>query len=117
MKHPSTQQADAPPDRADSSLRAAMRAGLPESAAGDLEALQARIIAQWQMRAAFSAGNGPPASSVLSLRSLNRRLVMLLATVAVLAAVTTAALWRGTDPALEELLEPDVLSLISLGQM
>ncbi|MES2972146.1 MAG: hypothetical protein V4757_00985 [Pseudomonadota bacterium] len=117
MKHRPERPRDAAVDRQDSSLRAAMHAGLPPPPAGELDALQSRIIAQWQMRAAFPADAGPQASSVLGLRGLKRRMVMLLVTTAVLATVATAALWRGTDPAMEELLEPDVLSLISLGQL
>ena len=109
----------AQPPEGDRDLRAALRASLPHGPDPGLEPLQARVLAQWRMRSA-------PAGQALSLgggvmgllRGFGHgpRLRVAAGLVLAVAIAGSVYLQRG-DPALDELLEPDVLSLIMIGEL
>ena len=117
-----------PPDRptaagADSNLRQRMQDALAQPCAWEQpsvqeqDALQSRVMAQWRQRTASgtTAVNEPAASLR---RALTKRpLQMGLASLALVAVVGLPTAWLRGDPALEELMEPDVLSLITLGEL
>ena len=124
MSHPTP-----PPDRptaagADSNLRQRMQDALAQPCAREQpsvqqqDALQSRVMAQWRQRtaSATTAVNEPPVASLR--RALTKRpLQMGLASLALVAVVGLQTAWLRGDPALEELMEPDVLSLITLGEL
>lgn len=98
---------------ADHALRTAMRRSLARSSAQGLEDLQAKALAQWRQNTlepqvlalGTSVGwRAPPRAWALA--------ALVLAAAALLLQMTTAP-----DPTLDELLQPDVLSLISLGEL
>lgn len=117
------------PDRshsagADSNLRQRMQDALAQPYAQEQpyaeqqqDALQSRVMAQWRQRTAAGATvvDGPVASLRRAL--MKRPLQMGLASLALVAVVgLQTTLLRG-DAALEELMEPDLLSLITLGEL
>ena len=112
-----------PSNPADHSLRAELRHGLDHSARhGDLDtdALQARVIAQWQQRHPLADATLAQASGS-ALRGggvqPHRRLWWTAGALLIAALLFSVAPWQRPDPALDELLQLDVLSLISLGEM
>lgn len=124
MSEPTTHADRSYPSGADdSSLRQRMQEALAQPHAQEqpyakeLGALQSRVMAQWQQRTAstVAVGSGPAASLR---RALGKRpLQMGLASLALVAIVAVQTSWMRIDPALDELMEPDVLSLITLGEL
>ena len=100
---------------ADDALRAAMRAALSSGSDADLAPLQSRVLAQWRMRTATASLATPLGGGVAGLRQ-HPRLLALAALALAVALAGTVYLKRG-DPALDELIEPDVLSLIMIGEL
>ena len=123
MSHPTPAPDRPTPAGADSNLRQRMQDALAQPCAREQpsvqqqDALQFRVMAQWRQHAAFATTvNGPPAASLR--RALTKRpLQMGLASLALVAVVGLPTAWLRGDPALEELMEPDVLSLITLGEL
>ena len=123
MSHPTPAPDRPTPAGADSNLRQRMQDALAQSCAREQPsvqqqgALQSRVMAQWRQRTASgtTAVNEPVASLR---RALTKRpLQMGLASLALVAVVGLPTAWLRGDPALEELMEPDVLSLITLGEL
>ena len=123
MSHPTPAPDRPTPAGADSNLRQRMQDALAQPCAREQpsvqqqDALQSRVMAQWRQRtaSATTAGNEPVASLR---RALTKRpLQMGLASLALVAVVGLQTAWLRGDPALEELMEPDVLSLITLGEL
>ena len=108
----------------DDRLGTQLRQALDHSAGrgdGDTDALQARVIAQWQQRHPVTDSAWATAGHAASARGSapQRRRLWWAASALVLAAVLiTVAPWQPRpDPALEELMQLDVLSLMSMGAM
>ena len=111
----------APPDAAaDRRLQHALRELPVPDASQRIDALQQRVMAQWQ------AAHAPSAAPLVQ-GAGGRRLALaaggrrrwLLGSGMVLGGLALAlGLWlRQPDPALEELLQPDVLSQMAIGEM
>ena len=103
------------PADADDALRATMRAALSSGSDADLAPLQSRVLAQWRMRTATASLATPLGGGVAGLRQ-HPRLLALAALALAVALAGSVYLKRG-DPALDELIEPDVLSLIMIGEL
>lgn len=109
-----------PPDD-DDALKQALRRLPPAGDPARLAALEQRVLAQWQ--ASHAAATAPLAQASGPLRHLvlagpgRRR--WWFGSVALLGGAALAlGLWlRQPDPALEELLQPDVLSQMAAGEM
>lgn len=105
------------PDKDDEALRQALRQASPRTA--DSGALQQRVLAQWQQRHAQQPplhqrallAAGPALLLGQTRRQRLARLLLLLA-----LGVALAAWWLRPDPTLNELLQPDVLSQMGLGE-
>lgn len=112
----------------DQALREALRQLPSPITADESEALQARILAQWdQSCAGKPAASAAPASTFV----LNGRGLLLgsgpgahrwrLAAVAIVLSVVAASAWwaqQRPDPTLDEdLMHPDVLSLMAIDEM
>lgn len=85
--------------------------------AGVLETLQARALAQWQLHQQTQtiALVGPVARLRWVLR--DKEVQFGLASLALVLVVAWMTGMGGVDPGLDELLEPDVLSLIAAGEL
>lgn len=96
----------------DDALRASMQRALASTTSPGLEGLQARAMAEWRahMRADPSLSLGATAGW----RAHPRRWGL---AVLALAVAGLLLLKAAPDPAQDELLQPDVLSLISLGEL
>lgn len=97
----------------DQALRTAMQRSLAQSPSQGLDGLQARALAQWGEH-----GRHPPALTLGTSAAWRMHPRAWLAGAAALVAV--ALLLQpvtAPDPALDELLQPDLLSLISLGEL
>ena len=106
------------PVHEDHALRARLRSGLHNASEGS-EALEARVLAQWRQRHAATEAVAASAAGA-SLRSPGTpRRPWWLASGALLAAalLITLATWQRPDPAMEELMQLDVLSEMTLGEM
>lgn len=113
-------------DAEDATLRAQLRQLRAPQA--DSQALQQRVLAQWRSQAGtLGSASQPNGSGTLAWRGgpvglgerllarLGRRAGLALALLAVLTALS--AWWLRPDPALQELLQPDVLSQMGLGEL
>jgi hypothetical protein len=109
------------------SLRQALRALPPESDPTRLAALEARVLAHWQANhtpASGTARQGGPASTRWPRGWLRQRWMMVSGLVSGLALSAMLALGLGVqipglggDPALDELMQMDVLSQMAIGEM
>ena len=116
-KHPSTEPSPNPgPDASsDETLRTTLQSGLAgASDQATSQALQERVLAQWQQRHAapeLALAGGP--HSAWGFRAQKW------ATPVLLLAISLALLgwWNRPDPTLEELMQLDVLSQMALGEM
>ena len=103
----------------DPSLKRALQA-LPAAAAGaELDALGQRVLYDWHARQAsgdaVQAATAPGAT--LGARLWQRRVWVGSAGLAAVAVVATAVLVTRPDPVLDELMQPDVLSEMAIGEM
>jgi type VI protein secretion system component VasF len=106
-----------PADR-DAALRQALQQSLQDTPAADHTALQDRVMAQWQQRHPAAAPALAGAHGVhLSGDRAGRLGWWLLAGGLVLAAALALGWANRSDPVLDELMQPDVLSQIGLGEL
>lgn len=106
----------------DSELQRRLQASLHEGASPDAastQALQDRVMAQWAQRhtgqLAWETATAGGTIGIGSARRTRRQRWAL--AVLALGLVLTVAWINRPDPALEELLQPDVLQLITLGSI
>jgi hypothetical protein len=100
----------------DEALRDQLKTALMQDADDSTGALQARVLAQW--RQAHPAGGAVVSSGRAGALQAAWRQHPVLWTGAV--AVLVLGMWLlrpAQDPALEELMQPDVLTLISAGEL
>lgn len=113
MTKSNPQQRDSQGDQA---LRQRLMAGLDDPASDDTQALQARVLAQWRQSRSqqiVAAGTGPAAT----LRAAWREHPLRWTGAVLLLALGLWLLRPAQDPAMDELMQPDVLSLISMGEL
>jgi hypothetical protein len=108
-----------PHDGRDTALRAKLHAGLDPHGADHSEALQERVLAQWRLR--HPAQGSQPATAagpVLGAGGAGRRPLWWATGVLLAAALlVTASPWQRPDPTLDELMQIDVLTLMSMGEI
>ena len=103
----------------DPSLKHALQT-LPAAAANsELDSLGQRVLDDWHAR--YAGGDAVHAATApgatLGARLWQRRVWVGSAGLAAVAVVATAVLMTQPDPALDELLQPDVLSEMAIGEM
>ncbi len=100
---------DTPGDQA---LRTAMQRSLAQSSTQGLDGLQAKALAQWREHTHHTPiALGTSAAWRMHPRAWLAGAAALVAVALLLQPITAP------DPALDELLQPDLLSLISLGEL
>jgi len=119
MNAPHPQKPSTKPTSADDQrLRLRLRDALARSPAKGLEALESRTLEQWRLRGA--AGQHRHTGPIGALQAGWRQHPALWS--GTLLALGLAALlllkpWAQPDPGLDELMQPDVLSLIAIGEL
>ena len=111
---------DAPPSADDEALKGALRSAMSDQPAADTDALASRVMAQWadaHAQAATPVVAAAGRSATLGSAPWRRRLWLGMAGVAAVALIATAVALLRPDPALEELMQPDVLSQMAIGEM
>ncbi|MCU0925630.1 MAG: hypothetical protein MUF44_06200 [Hydrogenophaga sp.] len=101
----------------DAELRQRLRESLAPSSSEDLQALEARALEQWRQRTAAQAHQQGPLAVVQAHWRLHPALWSGGLLALCLAALLLTKPWAVPDPALDELLQPDVLSLIAAGEL
>jgi len=105
-------------NRGNAAERLALRNSLHPAADGQVDALRERVLAQWQLRQAAQGTATVTPSGTLLLHSMRVRWTAL--GLAMTLAVVGLVTWQtGTwsDPTLDELSQPDVLSVLSLDML
>jgi hypothetical protein len=103
---------DTPDTATDHGLRTAMQESLARSPARGLDDLHAKAIAQWRQHA-----HGAPVVTLGTSAGWQAHPRAWTLAALALAAAAMLLMNNAPDPALDELLQPDVLSLISLGEL
>jgi len=114
---PNTPEHD--PDSADDQrLRQSLRDALARSSTEGLQALESRALEQWRQRttAAPHRHTGPIAALQAVWHHHPARYSGMLLALG-LAALLLFKPWAPPDPAIDELMQPDVLSLIAIGEL
>lgn len=101
----------------DRSLRKSLRDALATAPRDTLGSLEARAMQQWQrLHPDRRQPHGPLAALQLGWRLHPAWFTSGLLALA-LAALLAVRLWAPADPGIDELMQPDVLSLISMGEL
>lgn len=111
-----TLHSESRPSHDDPALRSGMRQALRNAPADGLAALESRALQQWRHHHGPARAHGPVAALQLGWRQHPGWFssgLLALAIVVVLAARS----WMPSDPGIDELMQPDVLSLISMGEL
>jgi hypothetical protein len=106
-----------PADGRDEALRERLKQTLAQGPDDGTDALQARVLAQWHRSrpaAVVVASSGGP---LASLQAAWRHHPVLWTGALLALAMALWVLRPAQDPALEELMQPDVLMLISAGEL
>jgi hypothetical protein len=106
MTHPPT----------DDALQERLRTGLAEASRVDSEALQDRVLAQWQQRHPVNEPVLATAGGLAS-HSARRPLWRVASALVLVGALAVVASWTRPDPVMEELMQLDVLSQMAMGEM
>jgi len=108
----------APTRGTDAQLRQTLQESLAQSPADGLNDLQARVMAQWTLRTAATAdpvvGGG---GGVLQLGLHSVRVQVVVLALVMVAVLGWQSLHNHADTSLDDLLEPDVLALMALGEL
>lgn len=102
---------------ADAELRARLRTSLSDPPEPQVPALEDRVMAQWYLRGAVGGAAPQGRGGVLALGGHARQALAGLVIVALVALLGLQHMHRSGKAAADELAEPDVLSLISLGEL
>jgi hypothetical protein len=101
----------------DAQLRQALRASLGQSPADGLNDLQARVMAQWTLRTATAEPVAGGTGGVLQLGLHSVRVQVVLLALVMGVVLGWQSLRNHSDTSLDDLLEPDVLALMALGEL
>ena len=107
----------APTRGIDTQLRQNLQASLAQSPADGLNDLQARVMAQWTLRTASSQPVAGGTGGVLELGLHSVRGQAVLLALVMVAVLGWQSLRSHADTSLDDLLEPDVLALMALGEL
>ena len=102
---------------ADTQLRQTLRDALAQTTDDGLDKLQARVMAQWTLRTVTAEPVAGGAGGVLQLGLHSVRVQVVLLALVVATVLGWQALHIRADPTWDDLLEPDVLSLMALGEL
>ena len=101
----------------DAQLRQSLQASLAQSPADGLNDLQARVMAQWTQRTATADPVVGGTGGILHWGLHLVRIQVVLLALLLAAVLGWQAVHNRADTSLDDLLEPDVLALMALGEL
>ena len=101
----------------DAQLRKTLQDALAQSPGDGLNDLQARVMAQWTLRTATKEPVVAGTGGILQLGLHSLRVQVVLLTLVLAAVLGWQSLRNHSDNSLDDLLEPDVLALMALGEL
>jgi hypothetical protein len=101
----------------DQQLRERLREGLAQAPSDGLETLEARALEHWRQRTAAQVSHRGPRAVLQAGWHQHPALVSGALLALALAALLLIKPWAQPDPVLDELLQPDVLSLMAAGEL
>ena len=101
----------------DVQLRQTLQGALVQSAGGGMDDLQARVMSQWALRTTDATPLAGGAGVVLQVGLHSLRVQVVVLALVMAAMLGWQALRNHSDTSLDDLLEPDVLSLMALGEL
>lgn len=104
----------------DAQLRQRLQESLAQSPADGLNDLQARVMAQWTLRVATAepvVGGIGGIGGILQLGLHSVRVQVVLLALLMAAVLGWQAVHNRADNSMDDLLEPDVLALMALGEL
>ncbi len=107
----------APTRGTDAQLRQTLQASLAQSPGDGLDDLQARVMAQWTLRTAAAEPVVGGIGGILQLGLHSVRVQVVLLTLVMGMVLGWQSLRSHSDTSLDDLLEPDVLALMALGEL
>ncbi|MBC7917906.1 MAG: hypothetical protein H7Y28_08860 [Rhodoferax sp.] len=113
-------QRDSQTDQAtasDGALRHALQQTLGKSPSHDLEALQDRVVSQWASRGTNTSLVAAGPIGLIQTAWADRRMLLVAVTMAVVMVAGLQIVRLQTEPNIDDLLEPDVLALMSMGEL
>ncbi len=102
---------------ADAQYRKTLQNALAQSPGDSLHDLQARVMAQWTLRMVTAEPVAGGMGGVLQLGLHSLRVQVVLLALVMAAVLGWQALHNRADTSLDDLLEPDVLALMALGEL
>lgn len=102
----------------DQSLRQNLRDALARSPADGLETLESRTLEQWRLRG-FTVRHNPTGPLAVLQAGWRQHPAMWSGALLALALAAMLVLkpWAQPEPGIDELMQPDVLSLMALGEL
>ena len=101
----------------DALLRKTLRDALAQTPGDGLNDLQARVMAQWTLRTVTAEPVAGGVGGVLQLGLQSLRVQAVLLALVMVAVLGWQALHNRADTSMDDLLEPDVLALMALGEL
>lgn len=101
----------------DAQLRQRLQESLAQSPADGLNDLQARVMAQWTLRVATAEPVVGGIGGILQLGLHSVRVQVVLLALLMAAVLGWQAVHNRADTSMDDLLEPDVLALMALGEL
>ena len=101
----------------DAALRHALQQTLGKSPSHDLEALQDRVMSQWASRGINTSLVAAGPVGLIQKAWADRRMLLVAVTMAVVMMAGLQIVRLQTEPNIDDLLEPDVLALMSIGEL
>lgn len=106
-----------PEPGSDAQLKQGLRDALARSPDEGLVALEARAMAQWQQRTSAPMVHAGPLATLQAGWREHPRVWSGALMVLLLAALLWLKPWASAEPGIDELMQPDVLSLITMGEL
>ena len=108
---------DAVHSEADEALRQSLQRALDQTESSGLQPLQDRIVAQWAQRGATTTLVAVGPWRQLQLAWTDRRMQLGAAALVVVMAVGLQLVRTQAEPNVDDILEPDVLALMAMGEL
>ena len=101
----------------DAAMRRALQQTLGQAQSPDVESLQDRVVAQWAQRGTNTSLVAAGPLGRLQMAWADRRMQLVAVTLVVVMVAGLQVVRLHTEPNIDDLLEPDVLALMAMGEL